>query len=90
MKVFAGQQSGDGDVGVGEPLRGPLCYSVDQAAYSLLLLSQVVGASVNNDVAWCAKVSLGQDVECILCFWAPYFAHLVLGEEFIFLDEFPI
>lgn len=45
---------------------------------------------VYNNVAWCAKVRLGQDVEFILCFWAPYFAHLVLGKEFIFLDEFPI
>ena len=51
MKVFAGQQSGN--VGVGEPLRGPLCYSVDLAAYSLLLHSQVVDAGVNNN-----KISL--------------------------------
>ena len=69
MKVFVGQQSGDGDVGVGEPLRGPLCYSVDQAAYSLMLLSQVVGAVVNNNLALCAKVRHPAFLGAI--FWTP-------------------
>ena len=56
MKVFPGQEGGDGDFALWEGFCCSLCDSLDGISHPLLLCSQVVGSCVNDYVAGAAEL----------------------------------
>lgn len=66
-----------------------LCHSVKRLGHSLLLSSQVVSASVNNDVAWLTEDGLSDELKCIAGPGTSKFNDFMSRKELLF-KNFPL
>ncbi len=87
VEIRAQQQGGEDDFGVGEVGGCFLCYINESCSYSLLLGSHVVGAGVDDNMAGGTQLSFTQELQGLLCVWAPYFHDVSSREQFLFINK---